>query len=105
MSKNTDIYQEDEIDGYSIEEMDGGTLMLAVSPIAETLFWCPGAILEEREGAMLVGLVRCHIDSECPVDVAAILHPTRHLVYKIVLPKTHKLIKLDYRSGAVQIWP
>ncbi|MCB2263396.1 MAG: hypothetical protein LGR52_10765, partial [Candidatus Thiosymbion ectosymbiont of Robbea hypermnestra] len=83
MSKNMDIYQEDEIDGYSIEEMGDGTLVLTVSPMAETLFWCPGAILEEKEDMMLIGLVRCHIDSECPVDVAATLHPTRHLVYKI----------------------
>lgn len=105
MFENMDIYQKDEINGYSIQEMDDGTLMLTVSPVAETLFWCPGAVVEEKEDAMLVGLVRCHINLECPVDVTAALHPTRPLVYNIALPRTDKPIKLDYRSGAIQVWP
>jgi len=84
-------------------------LLLRVVPGREPSFWYPGALLEEKDDAILVGLVRCPIDVECPVDVVATWHPTHSIVtpvtYNLTLPNTDKPIKLDYPSGAVRIWP
>jgi len=99
------IYSENAIEWYFIREMADDTFLLTVIPAGESIFWCPGAILEEKDDALLVGLVRCYMKVECPVDVAATLHPARGFVYNIALPSTDKPIKLNYPSGAVQIWP
>jgi len=99
------IYSENAIEWYFIREMADDTFLLTVIPAEESIFWCPGAILEEKDDALLVGLVRCYMKVECPVDVAATLHPARGFVYNIALPSTDKPIKLNYPSGAVQIWP
>ncbi|CAD7851197.1 MAG: hypothetical protein [Olavius algarvensis Gamma 1 endosymbiont] len=60
-------------------------MLLRVVPGREPSFWYPGALLEEKDDAILVGLVRCPIDVECPIDVVATWHPTHSIVTPVIL--------------------
>ncbi|WP_133512240.1 hypothetical protein [Candidatus Thiosymbion oneisti] len=98
-------YQENQIQELYIKETADGTLILTVMPMLETLYSCPGAILKEEDDAMLVELVRCRINTKCPVDVVATPDPANPGNYNIALPNTDRAVKIDYHSGAIQIWP
>jgi len=100
-----ETYHADQINELSVQQTADGTLVLTVVPMLETLYSCPGALVRETDEAVLVGLVRCRIETQCPVDVAAQPDTDNPGSYKITLPDTGKPIKLDDPSGPVKLWP
>jgi len=104
-AKDMKTYQEDQIQAVYIKEMADGRSILTVMPMLETLYFCPGVIIREEDDAMLVGLVRCRINTKCPVDIVATPDSASPGNYNIALPSTDKPVKIDYHSGATQVWP
>jgi hypothetical protein len=98
-------YQEAQISEFSIEKAADGSLQILVMPMLETLYTCPGVLLGEANGAVMVKFVRCRINANCPVDARAVVDSANPGRYRISLPDMDKPIKIDYRSGAVQVWP
>lgn len=99
------VYQKDQINQFSVIKAADGSLRLNVIPMLETLYHCPGIVLEEKNGSIFVQFVRCRINADCPVDIKADLDPTNPGSYNIVIADTNKPIKINYDSGAEQIWP
>lgn len=103
--KNMDTYQKDQINEISIAETADGSLKLTVMPILETLYACPGILLKEENDAVMVEFVRCRINANCRVDVKATTDPDSPGSYNIILSNAEKPIKINYHSGAIQVWP
>ncbi len=99
------IYQKDQINEVSIVKTVDGSLRLTVIPMLETLYTCPGIMLKEGNDAVIVEIVRCRINANCPVDVKASIDPANPGSYNIILSSINKPIKINYDSGAIQIWP
>lgn len=104
-ANNMDTYQQNQIDGLSVRKSTDGSLVMTVTPMLETLYAFSGAVVKEKSDAVLIELVRCRINTKCPVDVDATPDPANPGSYNMVLPKSDKPIKIDYRSGVVQVWP
>jgi hypothetical protein len=104
-ASDMDTYQEAQINELSIEKLADGSLQITVMPMLETLYTCPGVILGEANGAVMVEFVRCRINANCLVDVKTVADPANPGSYRIRLPDMDKPIKIDYRSGAIQAWP
>ncbi len=102
---NMNTYQKDQINDISIAETADGSLKLTIMPILETLYACPGILLKEENDAVMVEFVRCHINSNCRVDVKATTNPDSPGSYNIILSNTEKPIKIKYLSGVIQVWP
>ncbi len=102
---NMNTYQKDQINDISIAETADGSLKLTIMPKSETLYTCPGILLKEENDAVMVEFVRCHINSNCRVDVKATANPDRPGSYNIILSNTEKSVKIKYRSGAIQVRP
>ncbi len=98
-------YQKNQINDISIAETADGSLKLTIIPIMETLYACPGILLKEENDAVMVEFVRCHINSDCRVDVKATAHPDSPGSYNIILSNTEKPINIKYPSGVIQVWP
>ena len=104
-AKDMDTYQKDQINEVSIVEIAGGSLKLTVMPMLETLYTCPGIMLKEKNDAVMIEFIRCRINTSCPVDVKADADPNNPGNYNIILTNTEKPIKINYHSGAMQVWP
>lgn len=98
-------YQQDQIIEISIVKSANGSLVLTVMPILETLYTCPGITIKEKDDALMIEFVRCHINSNCHVDAKATVDQDNPGSLKITLSDMEKPIKIDYHSGFVQVWP
>ena len=104
-ANNMDTYQQNQIDELSVKKSTDGRLVMTVTPMLETLYACSGAVINEQSDAVLIKLVRCRINTKCPVDIDATPDPAKPGSYNMVLPQSEKPVKVDYRSSVVQVWP
>lgn len=64
-------YEAEQISGLTVEPLDENRAVVRFSPLLETLYYCPGVTLAESDGTLLLTFVRCGIDQQCEVDIAA----------------------------------
>ena len=99
-------YDADQVNEATIIESAGGSHQLAVVPMLETLYFFQGVVLEEKQDAVYVHLVRCKNSEKCKVDAEAQLDLDTPGRYIVDIPhKTNKPIKLNFASDKRQIWP
>jgi hypothetical protein len=105
-TKDMNTYQKNQIDELSVMKLTDSTLLLTIRPIMETLYSCPGVIIEENSNEIIVSIIRCRINKKCTVDISSTHDPMNPGSYNIILPSTDKPIKINYLTGGViQVWP
>ncbi|WP_125931822.1 hypothetical protein [Thiosocius teredinicola] len=86
-------YDKARIHDVAINPQPDGSTVITAKPILETLYWCPGAVLQETDTTISVSLVRCWYKSTCDVDIEAVTDPAAPGVVKIVVPPSDKRVE------------
>ncbi len=100
-----DVYQESQIEQFTVERADGEILILTITPILETAYFCSGVKAVESDDQIKVSVVRCRLNAECSVDAVAMPDPLNAGSYKVTLPDKGKLIKLIFGAEASLMRP
>lgn len=104
-AKTMNFYKKDQINTISIEKSTSNKLLLSVTPLLETAHALSGAKIVKNNDGINVSLVRCRLNAECEVDVAAKALSDVPGTYIIAIPMTNETISIDYQSHIEKIWP
>jgi hypothetical protein len=99
------FYQKDQVFDIETNMDSNNSILIKFSPLMETLYSCPGAILKREGNGIYLNLVRCGIKSKCDVDITATLNSDEPGSYIISVPETDKLIYFVFGEELQQIWP
>lgn len=65
------FYSKDQVESVELISAQGGQHKVLFRPMLESLYFCPGAIVQETSTNQEVRLVRCSISQDCKVDIPA----------------------------------
>ncbi|PWV59758.1 hypothetical protein C7443_10911 [Plasticicumulans acidivorans] len=95
-----DHYKKADIEILAAQPLASDTTRLVYQPLLESLFYCPGAVGERKDGREKITLVRCSIHERCAVDFAA--KAVEH-GFELVLPAAPRDIDLVFSDGEVRL--
>ncbi len=97
-------YHQNELQNLTITRTATGQLRLTCQPRLETLYHYVGARLSQDNQALVVQLIRCPIETICPVDREPVQDDDIPGKSHTILPKANSLY-LDDSQNRQLLWP
>lgn len=100
----TAVYRQNQITYIAAEQGGDGNIIISATPMAETLYHCPGAVFAENNDSIAISFVRCPINGTCDVDVAADYVADSPGMIRLTTPATQKTLLLKDQQTTLELW-
>lgn len=90
-------YDKANVEIISAKQLAPGKTEILYQPILDSMYYCPGATIRQVFGREKITFVRCGINENCAVDVAA--ENTGNGRFRIIIPSSLETIDLVFSDG------
>jgi hypothetical protein len=98
-----DTYSPDQLTEISVESVSEDTVKIVFNTMLETLYYCPGLNVSEKDNKILLDFIRCSIKEKCPVTHEA--QQGEGGSYFVLVKNDGNPILIQYKNGEKKIYP
>ena len=102
-SHEMDTYNLDQTKIISVESVDENTIKVLFNPMLETLYYCPGVNVSEKDNSINISFVRCPINKKCPVSLQA--QQSENGNYYVLVKNNGKSVVVQSTTEEKKIYP
>ncbi len=98
-----DLYSPDKLTKINVESVSEDTVKIVFNTLLETLYYCPGLNMSEKNDNIYISFVRCPIKEKCPVTHEA--QQSDNGNYFVLIKNNKKPISILYSEGNKKLYP